>query len=248
MISAIIITSNEEDVLEQCLRSLQGFADEIIIVDSNSKDKTVGIAKKYKAHVVEHKLESFAEQRNIGKDYAKGEWIFYIDSDERLTDEFKEEAKLEMASFDPGSNVGGFYVRRKTFYLGKDWGFADRVQRLFYKEKLRDWFGVVHETPQIAGEFGSISAPILHYTHRNLEHMVEKTNKWSDYEADLRIKADHPRMSWWRFPRVMITSFLRSYLKEGGYKNGTPGLIESLFQAFSAFITYAKLWELQNKR
>lgn len=130
MLSAVIITSNEEEVLEDCLKSLQGFADEIIVVDSASLDRTVEIAKKYKAKIIDHKLSSFAEQRNIGKDHAAGEWILYIDSDERLTDEFKDEADSLMLSHDHSSNIAGYFVRRKTFYLGKDWGFSDQVQRL----------------------------------------------------------------------------------------------------------------------
>ena len=78
--------------------------------------------------------------------------------------------------------------------------------------------------------------------------MVEKTNKWSESEAELRYKAGHPEMSWWRFLRVMFTAFTDSYFKEKGYKSGTAGLVEAVFQSFSMFITYAKLWEKQIKK
>lgn len=76
--------------------------------------------------------------------------------------------------------------------------------------------------------------------------MVEKTNKWSDTEALLRFNSNHPKMTWWRFPRVMLTAFFNSYIRQGGWKAGAVGLIESVYQSFSMFITYAKLWELQN--
>ena len=92
-----------------------------------------------------------------------------------------------------------------------------------------------------------IKSPILHLTHRNLYQMLEKTNEWSEYEAKLRFDSKHPKMSWWRFLRIMLTGFFKSYLLEKGYKNGTAGIIESIYQSFSMFITYAKLWEKQNR-
>ena len=248
MISVVIISLNEEEVIEDCLKSLKNFSDEIILIDSKSTDDTVKIAKKYGARVVENVLTSFSTQRNIGLEHARGEWVFYIDADERLTPEFIKEAKDIIFSYDTASKIAGYFIKRKTYYFGKDWHFTDRVQRLFYKKKLKEWFGVVHETPRVDGEFGLIQSPILHYTHRSLEQMVDKTNKWSDYEAELRFKAHHPEMSWWRFPRVMISEFFKAYIKQGGYKNGTEGMMEGIYQAFSIFITYSKLWELQNRR
>ncbi len=248
MISVVILTHNSSDMLEDCLKSLSGFSDEIILIDSNSEDNTKEIGKKYKAKIVDHNLSSFSEQRNIGLEEARGDFIFYIDADERLTEEFKKEALAAVNSYDPNSKIAGFFIRRKTFYLGRDWHFTDKVQRLFYKKRLKKWFGTVHETPEVEGEFGHIKSPILHYTHRTLEQMVDKTNQWSDLEADLRLKANHPKMSWWRFPRVMTTEFVRAFIKEKGYRNGTEGMIESIYQGFSIFITYAKLWEMQNKK
>lgn len=248
MISVILITQNEEEVLEDALKSLEGFADELIVVDSDSVDKTVEIARSYRAKVIKNKLASFSEQRNIGFENTKGNWIFYLDADERITSEFKKEALSKISSYNPHGKTAGFFVRRETYYFGEKWGFTDQVQRLFYREKFKEWYGVVHETPRVEGEFEVIHEPILHFTHRNLSQMIEKTNKWSDYEADLRHKAHHPEMTWWRFPRVMVAEFFRSYALGGGYKNGTKGLIESMYQAFSIFITYAKLWEIQNKR
>lgn len=247
MISTVIITYNEEEVLERCLKSLDGFSDEIIVVDSNSSDRTLEIARKYKAKIVEQKLTSFAEQRNLGFKHAKGDFLFYLDADEEITSEFKKEVLGLVSEYNPESNIAGYFINRKTYYFGKDWGLTDQVQRLFYAKKLKEWYGVVHETPKVDGRFDQISSPINHFTHRNLEQMLEKTNRWSVYEAKLRFDAHHPKMSWWRFPRVMIPEFFKSYIGQKGYKNGTAGFIEAMYQSFSIFITYAKLWELQNK-
>lgn len=244
MLSVLILSKNEEDVIEECLKSVKGFADEIIVVDSYSTDKTVELAEKLGAKVIQNKFDDFSSQRNFALLKAKGDWIFYLDADERLTEEFKKEAKEVVNNFKE-DGIGGYFVKRKTFFLGRDWGMSDKVQRLFYKKFFKGWEGVVHETPKIEGKFGEISSPILHFTHRNLSQMLEKTNEWSEYEAQLRLRVHHPKMNIFRFIRVMLTGFVQSYIKEKGYKNGTEGLIESIYQSFSMFITYAKLWEKQ---
>ena len=246
MISVLIISKNDGDVIGDCIKSVKDLADEVIVVDGGSQDKTIEISEKFGAKVVKNAFRNFADQRNLALSLAKNEWIFYIDSDERATPEFIESIKIKIESAD--DNIGGFYIKRKTFYLGRDWGFSDKVERIFRKDKLRNWHGVVHETPDFEGHLEIINEPILHYTHRNLEQMIEKTNDWSEYEADLRLKANHPKMNIFRFLRVIITGFLRSYIAEKGYRNGTAGLIESIYQAFSMFITYAKLWEKQGGR
>lgn len=248
MLSIIILTHNEEDVIGKCLKSLGDLGNEVIVVDSDSTDATQEIAKKHNAKIVEHTFVDFSAQRNFALEHARGDFVLYIDADEQITPDFIQEVKTAVDEYMPESEVGGWYIRRKTYYFGKNWGFTDSVQRLFLKKNLLRWDGVVHETSKIEGKFGVINAPILHFTHRNLSQMIEKTNKWSNYEAELRFRAHHPEMSFWRFVRVMITGFARSYFKEKGWKNGTRGMVESMYQAFSMFITYAKLWELQSKK
>ena len=122
-----------------------------------------------------------------------------------------------------------------------------KLKASFKKKTLKGWKGQLHESPIVTGETGILEGNLLHYTHRDLESMVNKTIVWSSIEAAERFKQNHPKMSWWRFPRVMVGAFLNSYIIQGGYKAGTVGVIESVYQAFSIFITYAKLWELQEK-
>lgn len=256
MLSVIFLTNNDEEIIADSLDSVREVAGELIVVDSGSADRTVDISQHMGAKVYSHEFKNFADQRNFALQKTHGEWVLYLDSDERATPEFVKEIKFVIESKSnlqhqtpayPGTrvNIGGYFIRRKTFYLGKEWGFTDCVQRLFKREMFVEWQGVVHETPKIKGEFGVISCPILHFTHRNISQMVAKTNVWSEYEADLRMKARHPRMSVWRFIRVMITGFWKSYISEKGYQNGTEGMIEGIYQAFSMFVTYAKLWEKQ---
>lgn len=247
-LSIVILTKNEEDVIADCLESLSGLGDEIIVIDAGSTDRTIQIAQHLGAKIVEHPFEDFASQRNFAMNKAHGEFVLYIDADEQVTPEFKKEIQAVIETFDQNLPIAGYFLKRKTFYFGKDWNLEDQVQRLFYKKRFKEWYGVVHETPKIDGSFGTLESPILHFTHRNLSQMLTKTNSWSNYEAELRFKAKHPKMTVVRFIRVMITAFLDSYVKNKGYKNGTQGFIEATYQSFSMFITYAKLWEMQNKK
>ncbi len=242
MISVLIISKNEGKTIADCINSVKNLAGEIIVVD-DSTDDTSKIAEKLGAKVIENKFKNFSDQRNFAASLAKNEWIFYIDSDERVTPGFTLELKNRISR--AGENIGGFYIRRKTFFYGRDWHFTDKIQRVFRKSKLAGWHGIVHETPVVKGALETINEPIIHSTHKNFEQMVAKTNEWSEYEANLRLASKHPGMVSWRFFRVMFTGFLKSYFKEGGYRNGTAGIIEALYQTFSMFITYAKLWEKQ---
>lgn len=247
-LTVIIISRSDEDVISDAILSARKLAEEVIVVDSNNDDKTRIIADRLKARVIKHPFKNFSDQRNFGILHATTPWILYLDSDERLTDEFCKEVEQVLSSRSVDSNVNGYFINRKTYYFGHDWKYQDKVQRIFYRKKFLEWRGVVHETPVIDGEFGTINAPIKHFTHRNLSQMIRKTNEWSEYEARLRFESGHPQMASWRFLRVMATEFIKSYVKNGGYKNGVYGIIEAMYQAFSIFITYAKLWELQSKQ
>ena len=242
-LTIIIVSRNDEDVLPYALSTCDGFG-KVVVVDSSTSSKTEGICRKFKVKYVKNTFRDFADQRNFGMYYATTKWVLYLDSDEKLTENFKHEIASIIKNHED-SEVAGYYIRRKTFYYGRDWGFSDKVQRLFLRSKFIEWYGVVHETPKVKGSIAQVESPILHFTHRNLSQMVGKTNDWSIYEAKLRFSANHPALEPWRFFRVMGSEFLSSYIKNKGYKNGTYGLIEAMYQSFSIFITYAKLWEMQ---
>lgn len=245
-VSAIILTKNAEELIADCIDSVS-FCDEIIIIDDNSTDRTPDLAKHMGAHVFVDESKSFAEKRNFGLKKAKGRWVLYIDSDERVSPELK--SNIEKIVKQERSSVSAYRIKRKNFYFGNhEWPYIETLERLFKKTKLQEWYGDLHETAKVDGSVEEIDDGfILHYTHRDLTSMVDKTNKWSEMEANLRLQANHPKMSGWRFFRVMTTGFYDSYIKQEGWRAGTAGLVESLFQSFSMFITYAKLWEKQNK-
>lgn len=245
-LSAIIIAKNEQDRIAACMDAL-GFCDEIVVVDNQSTDQTVHIAKKFHAVVVSHKENSFAALRNFGTTIAKGEWLLFIDADEIISDQLAHEIEKVVQHWKAGM-AESYVLYRKNYYLHTLWPRGEWMKRLFIRRALVEWKGNVHETPITIGSESKLSSYIIHDTHRTLEQMVAKTNEWSDIEAKLRFDAHHPAISSWRLFRVCFTGFWDSYIKQGGWKAGVVGWIESMYQGYSLFITYAKLWELQEKR
>lgn len=245
-ISAIVIAKNEENMIADCLDSVS-FCDEIIVVDGGSEDRTAEVAKRMGAKVFNFKSDDFSEMRNFGLRKAKGEWILYVDADERVSKELREEVTHLITNDGRIQKLNGYSLKRKNFYLGSskknEWPHIEKLERLFRKDRLRGWKGRLHESPIFVGQTGELDGFLLHYTHRDLSSMLAKTIEWSKIEAQLRFKANHPKITWWRFLRVLLTAFFDSYIMQRGWKAGVVGLIESIYQAFSMFITYARLWE-----
>jgi glycosyltransferase involved in cell wall biosynthesis len=250
-LSAIIIAKNEEKRIRAAIQSVR-FADEILLIDNGSIDKTVHIARQAKARVISAPHATFGQLRSIGRDQASGNWIVYVDADEVVPQELATEiADIAIQTFTPdeiSSKNVCFFIKRKNIYMGTPWPVQDKMQRLFYRHALTGWKGELHETPIVTGKTSELVHSLDHNTHRTLEEMLEKTNVWSHTEALLRLRSSHPPVVTWRLVRVFLTGFWQTYIREGGWRAGTVGMIESMYQGFSLFITYAKLWELQQKR
>ena len=175
---------------------------------------------------------------------AKREWLLYVDTDERVSSELKKAIQNVIQN---GTDAA-YRLERKNFYLGNHpWPKIELLERLFKKSQLREWYGALHETAKVAGSVGQLHGFLLHYTHRDLASMLEKTISWSPIEARLRFDANHPTIVTWRLVRVMLTGFWNSYVTQGGWRAGTMGWIESIYQGYSMFITYASLWEMQQR-
>lgn len=246
-ISVLILAKNEAEMIADAIVSVQSLSPrEILVIDDFSTDDTVSVASSHGANVLKHAKSDFAEARNFAARSAKGTWLLYLDADERLSLNLQQKIK-EIAGSESSNSIAAFNLTRKNYYLGKEWPASEHLIRLIHKPHLDGWYGVVHESPQVRGTIQTLTEPLIHYTHRSLSEMVENTIVWSEIEARLRFDAKHPRISWWRIPRIMIPTFFEYYITQGGWKVGTVGLIESMYQAFSIFITYARLWEMQQK-
>lgn len=248
MISVIIITKNEEEMLPGALKTVR-WADEIVLVDTGSNDKTVSIAKKVGARVVESNGNNFSEWRNTGLKEARGEWLLYLDADERITPGLKNEISKVIS--EGNTQYAAYAIPRKNIILGREFkhgGFwPDYVKRLYKKSSLSKWEGELHEEPVIKGEMGHLNNPMEHIKHEDFSQMVEKTNKWSEVEAKLMYEAGHPPMNIPRFLTAMGREFLHRMILKRGFLDGPEGIMFAMYQVYSRFVSYAKLWELQEK-
>jgi len=248
MITAVVITKNEEKMLEGCLNSIS-WCDEIIIIDNNSEDNTIGIAKKYTDLIFEAGTGSFSDWRNLGLKKASKDWVLYIDADERVSTELKKEILKTIGEKEASS---AYAIPRKNIMFGtfvKHGGwYPDYQVRLFKKEKLIGWEGKLHERPKVNGLVGKLKEDMVHYTHRNISDTLNKKLEWSKIEAESRLNTNHPKITWPRIVKVMISEFLRRYIKEEGWKDGTVGFIVAADEAFSMFVIYTRLWEMQQKQ
>ena len=248
-LTVVILAKNEEQVIEDCLKSVR-WADELVLIDSGSTDKTIEVAKKYGAVIKkinsQGKLE-FARWRNEGIKMARGKWVLYLDADERITPGLKK----ELLGLDQKGEFTAFEVPRVDFWLGQEVHFggavADLVKRLFLRESFGEWRRDLHEDPVFKGKMGRLKNHLEHYTHRDLTSMMEKTIKWTKIEADLLYQANHPPVVWWRFFRMMLTKFWERVIVQQAWRDGTVGWINALFEVFNTFIIYARLWERQNE-
>lgn len=245
MISCVIIAKNEEKMIKGCLKTLE-FCDEIVLIDNNSTDDTTKIAKKYTDKIFEIKTGSFSKIRNFGCSKVTGDWLLYVDADERIGDELIKE--ITQTTKDP--QFSAYAIPRKNIMFGtwvKHGGwYPDYQVRLFKKNKLISWQGELHERPKVQGEIGTLKNDIIHYTHRNISETLQKKLEWSSIEAGERLKTGHPKITWPRIVKVMIGEFINRYFLKGGWRDGTVGLILAADEAFSMFVIYTRLWEMQN--
>ena len=249
-LTIIVLAGNEAKIIKDCLKSAS-FADEIVLVLANSNDDTKKIAKSLKLplKIVETTDEynrNFSKWRNIGYKAATGDWLLYLDADERITPKLQAEI---LSTINTPQSLTYFVIPRANHYLGKRVRFGgsypDYVKRLYLKKKFSGYQGYLHEEPVIKGDFGYLKNDLLHFTHRDLTSMLQKTTVWTDMEAQALFDDNHPPVVWWRFPRMMLTKFWQRLIKEQMWRDGIVGWISVIFEVFDTFIIYARLWEKQ---
>lgn len=241
-LSVIVLAKNVEDEIVTALKTAR-FADEIIVVDTGSTDNTVKIARQYADKVVATSGHDFAKWRNLGAGQAKGDWLLYLDSDERIP--YKLAREIQETLQNPSASA--YTIYRFEIMLGRHlshWG-DPRVLRLIKKTALKRWEGKLHEQPLIEGLIGNLKHKMVHLTHKNLDEKLTSTIGWSRLEAQMLKDAKHPPVKGWRLIRIMLTEFFDRAIKRRLWLDGTEGWIEIIYQMFSRFLTYVRLWELQ---
>lgn len=248
MISAVVFVFWPEEVglIETCLKSVD-FADEIIVIDNGAPQTVIDIAKKYTQKIFFCESKDFSLRHNFGLEKISGDWVLFIDADERISTSLAKRIKEKLLTPD----AEAYALRRINYFLGKEVCFGDRnpdyITRLFKKESLKGWSGEIHESSKVDGAIEKLEEPFYHLTHRDIFSMMEKTINFSEHEATLRLRSGHPKIVWWRLIRVFSTEFCYRIFRLQGWRQGTEGWIDGIFQAFSLFIVYARLWELQRK-
>jgi len=240
-ISVAIIAFNEADRIGDALKSCRGVADEIVVVDSFSTDRTVEIAREHGARVCQHAFADFGSQKNFALDEAQYEWVLNLDADERLSGELREEI-LKLKGSRGEIVAACFSIKRKTFYLGRwirhsGW-YPDRKVRLFKKEKSR-WSGRVHEALLVDGEMGRLDGDILHYTYRDMDDHIKRMNRYSAMQAE-DIAARGKKCLFFRFLILPWVTFLRFYIWKLGMLDGFPGLVIALVSSWATAMKYLK--------
>ncbi len=244
-ISSIVITHNEEMNIAACLSSLR-WVGEIVVVDSGSTDKTLAIAKQYTKKVYPRAWEGFGAARNYALSKATGDWILWLDADERVTTELRTEIESVLSK---KPSVSGFSVPRKANFLGHwilhcGW-YPGRSVRLFRKANARFTLQRVHEQLEVSGEVQPLASDLLHYTDPNLVHYFEKFNRYTSLAVE-ELASDGRQFHLWQLLVKPPWTFVRMYIFRRGFLDGIPGFILCVLSAHYVFTKYAKLWEKQS--
>jgi glycosyltransferase involved in cell wall biosynthesis len=248
-LTVLVPTGNEEANLRECLESAR-WADELFVVDSFSRDRTLEIAREFGARVVQHEYVNSAAQKNWAIPQAGNDWVFVLDADERFTPELAGGVRAVMALPEEG-RAAAYRVYRRTFFMGREirhcgWD-TDSVIRLFDRRRARYPEQWVHANMTVEGRVEKLRGRLLHYTYRSLDQYFEKFDRYTTWSArDLAERGR--RSSLLSMLGRPAARFLRMYVLRLGFLDGLAGAVLCGLAACSVFTKYAKLWERQRDR
>ena len=242
-----MITYNEEKNLARSLESVE-WADEIVIVDSFSLDRTKEIAGKYTDRIYDLKWPGYGPAKQFAIAKASGEWILSLDADEVLSEELQQEILQVIKS---NQSVNGFYLCRISNFLGKwikhgGW-YPDYVLRLFRKGRGHFTDSLVHEELILDGGSSKLKGLLLHYTNPDLEQYLTKLNRYTTLSAQ-ELSQTGKRGSLLNILFRPPAIFLKMYFLKFGFLDGLPGFLLALFSSFHVLTKYAKLWHLPQSK
>lgn len=245
-LSVAIIAKNEEDRLPECLASV-AFADEVVVVDSGSTDRTVEIAREFGAVVHVESWQGFGRQKQLAIDRCRHDWVLVLDADERVSPEAEEEIRDMLAA---GTCVA-YSFPRKNYFCGRwlkhaGW-WPDRVVRLFRKDSARMSERSVHESLEVHGPVGDLRQPLIHYANKGLAQTLSKVNHYSSAGAN-ELFAQGKSASIIKALLRAAWSFLHNYILRGGFLDRGEGFVMAVSDFMNVFFKYAKLRELQKQK
>ena len=242
-LTATVITFNESANIRAALESVS-WADEIVVVDSESTDDTVAIARGFTDTVIVRPWPGYSAQKNFAAEQAAHDWILSLDADERISPALADEIRAVVKQ--PGA-AAGYRMPRVTFQLGRwirttDW-YPDYQLRLYDRRRGR-WTGrYVHASVKAEGPVVDLKGEILHYAYRDLAHHFQTMDRYTTLAAQQMFE-DGRRAGLLDLAVHPPAAFLRNYVLRGGFRDGIPGLIVSAMNARYVGLKFAKLWEL----
>ncbi len=236
--TAVIVTFNEEENIVDCLKSVD-FADEVIVVDSKSQDRTADIAVSMNVKLIETDIMYPEQKKNIGINEAKYSWILVVDADERITSKLKKE--IEDVLKNPQYN--GFWIYRKNFFLGKTikhcgWE-RDKVIRLFKKDAGKYPDKRVHGKININGTVGALKNKMEHHSYKNINDYFIKVNRYTKWSA---LDLEGKKISQCKLFINPLMRFIKMYILKKGFLDGVQGFALCVMAAFSVFIKYLRIY------
>lgn len=248
-IAAVIITKDEEHNIAACLESVQ-WAHERIVVDAQSRDRTVEIAKQHAAQVHVRPWPGYGPQKNFGIEQARAEWILIVDADERITPALREEIQAVLAA-GPPPDLAGFEIPRKNYFYGR-WIrgggiYPDYQLRLIRKAAGRYDDTQLHENLRLRGRIDRLRNPMEHYSMPTVREHVRKMQRYTTLGAREKLKS-RSRVTAIDIAGHHLGTILKTYVLRGGYRDGVHGVIVALFAGMHTFVKYAKAWEMLRTR
>lgn len=242
-LSLVIITLNEEKNIERCIKSVP-FASEVIVVDTYSKDKTVELAKALSAKVFQKDWSGYGAQKAYATSLASNEWILSLDADEALSPELARELYSQFNTLNPKI---GYQFPRKSYHMGRwisygGW-YPDYQLRLFNKNNFQWNVDLVHEKVEVQTKV-TFQSPILHWVFEDISDQVITNDKYSGLGAD-KLYRENKKFSMFKLLVKPLSKFLECYFLKRGLLDGLPGFIIAVSAAYSVFLKFAKLWELE---
>lgn len=244
LLSVVLTTFNEEVNIAECIRSVL-WADEILLVDSFSTDRTLEIARQFPVRILQREYFGSAAQKNWALDRVENDWVLIVDADERVPEALAREILQLLAD---GPREFGYAIRRENVFLGKvirhsGWS-TDRVVRLFRRDKGRYPNRRVHADLEIEGPVPVLRHALLHFTFRSFDQYFPKFLNYAEWGAAQAFR-DGRRAGLGSVVLRPAWRFLRTYVLQGGFLDGRHGLIVCALQSFGVFLKYARLWEFQ---
>lgn len=253
MISAVVLTKNEEKNIVDCLETLL-WCDEIIIIDDFSADMTLEAIKSFNKEnifVFQHHLnDNFSAQRNFGLSKTKGDWILFIDADERVSEELKVEISHLTTTNDRHQKLNGYFVKRRDVMWGKElkYGEVGNIKLLRLAKKSRgEWKGKIHEVWDIKGKLGSLKNHLVHYPHPTIKEFLSEINRYSSLRAG-ELFEKNVQVPWWSVLLYPKGKFFFNFILRRGFLDGTPGFVSAAMMSFHSFLVRAKLWLLNESK